>query len=112
MLETFSYDKGSEEYNIIKTEKTQVEKRLKTLCGTISRFTDKGKKMIYCRSKEENLHTYSNLNYIYSEWKFLSTDKRPLRTILMEAEHRDRGPIEMQDAVKKRVEPEEDITHM
>ena len=30
----------------------------------------------------------------------------------MEAEHRDRGPIERTDSGKKRVEPEEDITHM
>lgn len=68
MLETFSYDKGSEEYNIIKTEKKQVEKKLKALCGTISPFTDKGKQMMYFRSKEEqnkSSHVFSEPNSVY-----------------------------------------------
>lgn len=108
-LKIFSYGKGDEEYN---NKKIQVEKKLKELCGTTSPLTNKGKQMIALRSDEENLHTYNNLNYILSEWKSPTTDRRPLRAILMEAEHRDRGPIEKQDSGKKRVEPEEDITHM
>lgn len=108
-LEIFSYGNGDIEYNY---KKMQAEKKLKALCGTTSPLTEKGKQMIAIRSDEEDLHTYNNLNYILSEWKFPATDRRPLRAILMEAEHRDRWPIERKDSGKKRVEPEEDITHM
>ncbi|MBC9708598.1 MAG: hypothetical protein H9W80_05025 [Enterococcus sp.] len=108
MLETFSYDKGSEEYNIIKTEKTQVEKRLKTLCGTISPFTDKGKQMMYFRSKEEQ----NKSSHVFSEPNFSATNTNLLKDRMDQAKEKRKNVSESKDVCRRRTEPEMMITHI
>ncbi|MBE9886791.1 hypothetical protein G8B50_03595 [Enterococcus durans] len=108
MLETFSYDKGSEEYNIIKTEKTQVEKRLKALCGTISPFTDKGKQMMYFRSKEEQ----SKSSHVFSEPNLSATNTKLLKDRMDQAKEKRKNVSESTDVCRRRTEPEMMITHI
>lgn len=72
-LNTFPYNKSSDEYNLVKTEKTQVEMRLKTLCGTTSPFTDKGKEIV--RSKEEQ----NKSSHVLSEPSFSATNMKLLK---------------------------------
>ena len=108
MLETFSYDKGSEEYNIIKTEKKQVEKKLKALCGTISPFTDKGKQMMYFRSKEEQ----NKSSHVFSEPNFSATNTKLLKDRMDQAKEKRKNVSESKDVCRRRTEPEMMITHI
>ncbi|WP_279263105.1 hypothetical protein [Enterococcus durans] len=108
MLETFSYDKGSEEYNIIKTEKKQVEKKLKALCGTISPFTDKGKQMMYFRSKEEQ----NKSPHVFSEPNLSATNTKLLKDRMDQAKEKRKNVSESKDVCRRRTEPEMMITHI
>ncbi|WP_261796602.1 hypothetical protein [Enterococcus durans] len=108
MLETFSYDKGSEEYNIKKTEKTQVEKRLKTLCGTISPFTDKEKQMMYFRSKEEQ----NKSSHVLLEPNFSATNTKLLKDRMGPSGREAKNVSESKDIGRRRTEPEAIITHI
>ncbi|WP_142422030.1 hypothetical protein [Enterococcus durans] len=108
MLDTFSYAKGSEECNILKAEKTQVEKRLKTLCGTISPFTDKGKQMIYFRSKEEQ----NKSPHVFSEPNFSATNTKLLKDRMDQAQEKRKTVSESKNVGRRRTEPETMITHI
>ena len=90
-LKNFSHDKRSEEYNLVIDEKIHMEKRLKTHCGTFSPFTDRGKQMIYIRSREENVRIYNRLSYVLSEQNSSITDKRPLKAILDQTKEKQRS---------------------
>ncbi len=87
-LNTFPYNKSSDEYNLVKTEKTQVEMRLKTLCGTISPFTDKGKQMMYFRNT------------------------KLLKDRMDQAKEKRKNVSKSNDIGRRRTEPETMITHI
>ncbi len=91
-LNTFPYNKSSDEYNLVKTEKTQVEMRLKTLCGTISPFTDKGKQMMYFRSN--------------------ATNTKLLKDRMDQAKEKRKNVSKSNDIGRRRTEPETMITHI
>ncbi|WP_373134179.1 hypothetical protein [Enterococcus durans] len=105
-LNTFPYSKTSDEYNLVKTEKTQVEMRLKALCGTISPFTDKGKEIV--RSKEEQ----NKSSHILSEPNFSATNTKLLKDRMDQAKEKRKTVSESKDLGRRRIEPEMIITHM
>ena len=107
-LNTFPYNKSSDEYNLVKTEKTQVEMRLKTLCGTISPFTDKGKQMMYFRSKEEQ----NKSPHVFSEPNLSATNTKHLKDRMDQAKEKRKNVSESKDVCRRRTEPEMMITHI
>ncbi len=107
-LNTFPYNKSSDEYNLVKTEKTQVEMRLKTLCGTISPFTDKGKQMMYFRSKEEQ----NKSPHVFSEPNLSATNTKLLKDRMDQAKEKRKNVSKSKDIGRRRTEPETMITHI
>ena len=105
-LNTFPYNKRSDEYNLVKTEKTQVEMRLKTLCGTTSPFTDKGKEIV--RSKEEQ----SKSSHVFSEPNLSATNTKLLKDRMDQAKEKRKNVSESTDVCRRRTEPEMMITHI
>ena len=105
-LNTFPYNKSSDEYNLVKTEKTQVEMRLKTLCGTTSPFTDKGKEIV--RSKEEQ----SKSSHVFSEPNLSATNTKLLKDRMDQAKEKRKNVSESTDVCRRRTEPEMMITHI
>lgn len=107
-LNTFPYNKSSDEYNLVKTEKMQVEMRLKTLCGTISPFTDKGKQMMYFRSKEEQ----NKSPHVFSEPNLSATNTKLLKDRMDQAKEKRKNVSKSKDIGRRRTEPETMITHI
>ncbi|RCA10624.1 hypothetical protein [Enterococcus durans] len=105
-LNTFPYNKSSDEYNLVKTEKTQVEMRLKTLCGTTSPFTDKGKEIV--RSKEEQ----NKSSHVLSEPSFSATNMKLLKDRMEQAKEKRKNVSKSKDIGRRRTEPETLITHI
>lgn len=110
-LKNSFFDKTSEEYNLLKNEKVQIEKKLNALCGTLSPFTQKGKQLIHFRINQEHLHIYNRLSYILSEKNSSFTYRKPFKTLIDQAQDKS-GSTENQQADKKREEPETIITRM
>ncbi|MDT2837830.1 hypothetical protein P7H50_13265 [Enterococcus durans] len=107
-LNTFPYSKSSNEYNLVKTEKTQVEMRLKALCGTTSPFTDKGKQMMYFHSKEEQ----NKSSHVLSEPNFSATNMKLLKDRMDQAKEKRKNVSETKDIGRRRTEPEAIIIHI